>query len=93
MLSKILFIGMLAGSAVDVGTTELALSRPGFYETNPLIGNRAVRITINVAVPIALWKLTKDKPVKQQILYCAPYIGLKAYAGIHNWKEIQGEKG
>lgn len=92
--SRLLFIGMLVGAAVDIGSTEYALSKPGFHEMNPVMGNRGVRISVNIAVPIMLWKMTKDKPVKEQLLFTLPYIGLKAFAGFHNFRVIKSaEKG
>ena len=88
MLSKLLFIGMLAGSAFDISTTEIALQYPGLVESNPLMRNRTVRIAVNIAVPIGIYKLTKDKPRKIQIAIAGSYIGLKTVVGFHNLSTI-----
>ena len=87
-MSKILLVLMLGASAFDVGTTEVALSR-GLHEANPLMKNQAVRITVNIAVPIAIYKSIKGKPKKTQIAVAGSYIGLNAFVGIHNILEIK----
>lgn len=91
-MSKILLIGLLAGSAFDVGSTEIALRHPGLHESNPLMTNRGVRITVNIAVPIILYKMIKDKPVKTQLGIAVPYITFKTWAGMHNLKLAKKEE-
>ena len=93
MLSEILLIGMLVGSAVDLGTTEYGLKYPGIHEANPLMRNRGVRITVNIAAPLCLYRLIKDKNKKTQLIVAGSYIGIKAFAGVHNYKVIQKVKG
>ena len=85
-LSKVLLIGMLAASAFDIGTTEHGLKHRGMYEANPLMKNRGVRVTVNIAAPIALYFAIRNKPKKVQILATVPYIGLKTFVGVHNLK-------
>ncbi len=88
-MSKILLIGMLAGSAFDVGTTDYALSHPGVYEANPLMRNRGVRITVNVVVPFMLYKMIKGKSTKVQLGVAGSYIAAKTFVGIHNLREVR----
>jgi len=52
-------IGMYVASAGDVISTEWALSKPSFYETNPLMANRAVRLSTHAIIPAAAWWFTK----------------------------------
>lgn len=84
MLSELLLIGMLAGSAFDLGTTEYGLRHPGIYEGNPLMRNRGVRVTVNIAAPILLYKAIKGKGKKTQWIVASSYIGSKAAVGLHN---------
>jgi hypothetical protein len=52
-------VGMFATSAGDLATTEWGLNQPGIYEANPLAGNRGVRVSAHVLVPVAVWWTTK----------------------------------
>lgn len=43
-------------AGADIATTEVALSRVGYVEANPLLQERSVRISVKVAaVAIVLW--------------------------------------
>ncbi len=82
-MSKILLVAMLAASAFDVGTTEVGLARGG-AELNPLMRSRAVRVTVNVAVPVGLYKVIRGRPVKTQLAIAGPYVGFKTFLGARN---------
>jgi hypothetical protein len=52
-------IGMFAAAGADLASTELGLGRPGVYESNPLQGNRSVRILTHVAAPAFMYWVTE----------------------------------
>jgi hypothetical protein len=49
---------MFVVASADLATTELGLARPGVYETNPMQGNRNVRILTHVAAPAFMYWVT-----------------------------------
>ena len=51
-------IGMFVAAGADLASTELGLARPGVYETNPMQGNRNVRILTHVAAPAFMYWVT-----------------------------------
>jgi hypothetical protein len=51
-------VGMFVAAGADLASTELGLARPGIYETNPLQGNRNVRILTHVAAPAFMYWVT-----------------------------------
>jgi len=87
-MDKILLIGMLTASAVDIGTTEFVLRMPGISEVNPLMKSRGVRITVNIATPIIIWKLTRGKSKKIQLAAALPYISAHVVAATLNYRTI-----
>jgi len=51
-------IGMFLTAGADLASTELGVARPGVYETNPMQGNRNVRILTHVAAPAFMYWVT-----------------------------------
>lgn len=50
--------GMFIAAGADLASTEIALTRPGLYEMNPVQGNRAVRVLTHVAAPAVMYYVT-----------------------------------
>ena len=84
----ILLIGF---SGADLATTEYALTQPGFYEANPLMQERWVRVPVNVGVTgFVYWhtnKLRKTNP-KLAWVYRIAMVAVWGYATAHNLREI-----
>lgn len=51
-------VGMFAAAGADLASTELGLARAGVYESNPLQGNRNVRLLTHVAAPAFMYWVT-----------------------------------
>jgi len=51
-------VGMFVAAGADLASTELGLAQPGVYETNPIQGNRNVRILTHVAAPAFMYWVT-----------------------------------
>jgi hypothetical protein len=83
---------MHVASAGDVATTEWALAQPGFYEQNPLMSHRGVRVAAHVVAPAAVWwasRKVREKGHRRAALLMR--IGLTAvygYAAIHNLRTL-----
>lgn len=71
MLDALLLTAALACPALDLGTTMMALNRPGFVEGNPIMGQSKARIVgtkLAVVVPLITWGAkTERKAVKRGI--------------------------
>lgn len=75
-MTKLMLIMMLSAGAADVVSTEYALSQ-GIEELNPFMQNRAVRIGTNIAYPVAMYFLLKDKP-RAAKWFTIIYVGAKS---------------
>ncbi len=51
-------VGMFVAAGADLASTEHGLSRRGIYESNPMQGNRSVRILTHVAAPAFMYWVT-----------------------------------
>lgn len=51
--------GMFIAAAGDAASTEWSLSQTGIYERNPLMTNRAVRLSTHVLAPTLAWWATE----------------------------------
>jgi len=85
-------VGMFLATSGDAVSTEWGLSRPGVYEANPLMRNRAVRIGAHVAVPTLMW-WASDHFYKngQRKVAWALRIGMTAaygYVTLHNVRKV-----
>lgn len=83
-----LFIAWLATSTVSVGTTEYAIAHGG-YEMNPLMRNRGVRITVNVAVPVTYLLTRKHLSKKQRYIILASATACRTADMIHNIRQVR----
>ena len=80
----LLFASLMVTSFADFASTEIALTRDGTREANPLMQNRGVRAVTTVAVPVAVYYVGKKLSRKKRI---ALYIGISvgwAYLSMHN---------
>ncbi len=84
--------GMHLGAASDVATTEWALAQPGFYEQNPLMSHRGVRVAAHVAVPAAVWwasrKVREKGHPRAALLMRIGLTAVYGYAGLHNLRTV-----
>lgn len=81
------------GQLADVVSTELALSRPGFRESNPLVRERAIRIGLKAGVvaglSVACHELRKrNKPGHARLLAIVGF-SVGAAAAVHNVRTMQ----
>jgi len=51
-------VGIFVAAGADLASTEHGLSRRGVYESNPMQGNRSVRILTHVAAPAFMYWVT-----------------------------------
>lgn len=77
-----LLVMMLGASGMDLATTEIALER-GYSEMNPLIQNRAVRITTKLVVPIGIFLATQGHSRKKRIFYAV--LASSIWAAMAGW--------
>lgn len=89
-MDKLLLFIMLGASAFDVSTTEYGLAR-GAEELHPFVRPATVRITVNAAVPVALWRATAGASDRDRLAICLGYVAVKAAAGTHNLLVIHGD--
>ena len=83
-MTKLMLLLMLVGGAADITSTEYVLAGGG-YEMNPLMTNRAVRVGLNVAVPVAAFFLLRsDKPTLSGKIFCYIHVGSKVMATSRN---------
>ena len=81
-------VGMFVAAGADLASTELGLSQPGVYETNPVQGNRNMRILTHIAAPAFMYWVTDklhDKGKKKTALVAR--IGFSvaySYVVMHN---------
>ena len=66
---KWLLAMMMMSSVADIATTEVALGR-GYSEVNPLMRNRAVRITAKLVMPGLIFHWTRNASPKRRIFWC-----------------------
>ena len=82
---------LVAFAGADLATTEYALTRPGFYEANPLMQERWVRVPVKVGVTgFVYWhteKLRENHP-KLAFAYRVMVVAMWGYAVAHNLREI-----
>ena len=81
------FASLMVTSLADLATTEIALTRDGAEEANPLMQNQGVRIAASVAAPLAVYYAGKKLGKKTRI---ALYIGVSvgwAYLAMHNMNQ------
>jgi hypothetical protein len=80
----LLFASLMVTSFADLASTEIALSREGTREANPLMQNQGARVALTVAAPLAVYYIGKKLSRKKRI---ALYIGVSvgwAYLSVHN---------
>jgi hypothetical protein len=81
-------VGMFATAGADLATTEMGLGRPGVYESNPLQGNRNVRILTHVAAPAFMYwvtdKLHDRGKTKEALLARIGFNVAYSYIVMHN---------
>ena len=82
-MTKILLLIMLICSTADLASTEYVLAAGG-YEMNPLMENRAVRITANFAVPVAAFFIFRNRPNWMGKTFFFIHVGTKAIAATRN---------
>lgn len=91
-------IAWLALTATDLGTTEYCLSRPPvvvdgqtyrLVEANPLVRNRSIRVTVNVA-PIVVYLMKRDDLTpKERKLVLVSAAGVKAFLTVWNVRQAR----
>lgn len=81
-------IGMFLTAGADLASTELGVARPGVYETNPMQGNRNVRILTHVAAPAFMYwvtdKLHDKGKTKTALLARIGFSVAYSYVVMHN---------
>lgn len=83
-MTKLMLLLMLIGGAADLTSTEYMLARGG-YEMNPLMTNRAVRVGMNIAVPVAAFLLLRaNEPTLKGKIVCCIHVGSKVIATSRN---------
>lgn len=82
-MTKLMLILMLIGAGADLASTEYVLSGGG-YEMNPLMRNRAVRITTNLAAPVAAFFIFRNKPKWMGRTFFMIHIGTKSFTTSRN---------
>ena len=76
-MTNLMLLLMLIGGVADITSTEYMLAQGG-YEVNPLMANRAVRVGLNIAVPVAAFFLLRsDKPTLNGKIVCYIHVGSK----------------
>jgi len=84
--------GLHFAAASDVASTEWALAQPGFYEQNPLMSHRGVRVAAHVAVPAAVWwasrKVREKGHPRAALLMRIGLTAVYGYAALHNLRTV-----
>lgn len=84
--------GMHFAAASDVATTEWALAQPGFYEQNPLMSHRGVRVAAHVVAPAAVWwasrKVREKGHPRAALLMRIGLTAVYGYAALHNLRTV-----
>jgi len=87
-MTKIMLILMLCTSAADLASTEYGLAM-GATEGNPLMANRALRITTSLAVPFIAYAVTRNRPRLGKWI-CIIHVGVhSAVAGRNIYVGVQ----
>jgi hypothetical protein len=94
MIEKILLITWLSTTAVSVGTTEHLLSKyPHMYrEANPIMQKSSLRITVNVAIPVAIIINRKKIPKKERMIIYASAAAIRTVDMVNNLKRLKDKK-
>jgi hypothetical protein len=80
-------IAMFGASAGDLASTELALSREGTRELNPMQTRRGIRVASHLAAPALVWWLTertrRERPKLALLMRIGVTVGY-SYVVMHN---------
>jgi hypothetical protein len=94
-LFTLLGVGIFVSSASDLASTELALTRFGLVETNPLQRGRMVRIGSHLVVPAFVWwtseRLHAKGKTKLALLMRIGFTIAYGYATLHNTRALNLE--